>query len=225
MTTLATPAPEPERWYERPTLVGEHVTLRPLVQQDAAAWLGALGDDRTASELWAWMSVPRPRSDADAATVVADHLARQEARQSVCFTQLDSVTGRLVGLTTYYDINPALRTLAIGWTWIARPYWSTGINPESKLLLLRRAFDDLGAVRVVWHVDVRNERSQAAVQKLGATREGLLRKHRIRPDGSWRDTVQLAMTDDDWPAARERLHERLASRDARPVSTGLDGAR
>lgn len=211
MAVPATPAPDPDRWFERPVLTGEHVTLRPLQQQDADQWLAALGDEQTASELWRWMTVPRPQTTEQAHRVVADHLDRQGAGKSVCFTQIDNASGRLAGLTTYYDIDPALRTLAIGWTWIARPFWSSGINPEAKLLLLRRAFDDLGAARVVWHVDIHNERSQAAVLKLGAAREGVLRKHRIRPDGTWRDTVQFCMTDDDWPAVHRRLVDRLES--------------
>lgn len=209
MAVPATPAPEPDRWFERPVLSGDHVILRPLRQQDADGWLAALGDEPTASELWRWMTVPRPTTVEQAHRVVADHLFRQRAGKSVCFTQIDKASGRLAGLTTYYDIDPALRTLAIGWTWIARPFWSTGINPEAKLLLLRRAFDELGAARVVWHVDINNERSQAAVLKLGAVREGVLRKHRIRPDGSWRDTIQFCMTDDDWPDAEQRLVVRL----------------
>lgn len=211
MTVPATPAPHPERWLERPTLAGRHVTLRPLRENDADQWVAALGEEETARELWAWMPTPVPSTDAEAHQVVADHLARQDAGQSVCFTQIDNATGRLAGLTTYYDIVPALRTLAIGWTWIGKPYWGGGVNPESKLLLLQRAFDDLGAARVVWHVDIRNERSQAAVRKLGAVEEGVLRKHRIRPDGSWRDTVQFCLTDDDWPTARDRLQARLAA--------------
>lgn len=209
MSVPATAAPNPDEWYAAPTLAGRHVTLRPLRQDDADEWLPALGDEQTARELWAWMPTPVPTTDAAAHQVVADHLARQQARQSVCFTQIDNATGELAGLTTYYDLNPALRTLAIGWTWIGKPYWGGGVNPESKLLLLQRAFDDLGAARVVWHVDIRNERSRAAVLKLGAVQEGVLRKHRIRPDGTWRDTVQFCMTDDDWPAARDRLRERL----------------
>jgi N-acetyltransferase len=201
-----------DAWYERPTLTGRHVLLRPLQQSDADAWIDALGEPASAAELWRGMTVPRPKTDADAQQVVADHLARQEAKQSVCFTQIDAATGRLAGLTTYYDINPPQRALAIGWTWIARPYWSTGINAESKLMLLERAFDVLGAVRVVWHVDIRNERSQAAVSKLGAVREGVLRKHKLRPDGSWRDTVLFAITDDEWPVHRDRLRDRVAGR-------------
>ena len=79
------------------------------------------------------------------------------------------------------------------------------MNSESKLILLTRAFAELGAERVVWHTDVRNTRSQAAIERLGATREGVLRHHRIRRDGSWRDTVQYSMLSADWPAAKSRL--------------------
>ena len=79
------------------------------------------------------------------------------------------------------------------------------MNTESKLILLSRAFEGLGAERVVWHTDVRNMRSQAAIERLGATREGVLRHHRIRRDGSWRDTVQYSMLHADWPAAKARL--------------------
>ena len=115
------------------------------------------------------------------------------------------------GTSSYYDIVPAVRTIAIGHTWLGRRWWRTGHNTESKLLMLTHAFDTLGAARVVWHTDIHNARSQAAIARLGATREGELRKHRIRRDGSWRTTVQYSMTDDDWPAARERLADRLAS--------------
>lgn len=200
-------------WHERPTLTGRRVTLRPLDQADADRWLDALGAPADAAELWRGMTVPLPTTTRQAHRIVADHLARQEDHRSVCFTQV-AASGELAGITTYYDIDPAQRALAIGWTWIARPYWASGLNAESKLLLLERAFDVLGAVRVVWHVDIRNARSQAAVSKLGAVREGVLRKHKLRPDGTWRDTVLFAMTDDEWPVNRERLRERVAAEPA-----------
>ena len=211
MGVPATPAEHPEEWFERPTLAGSRVTLRPLQQSDADAWPGLLGDEPTAQEVWAWMTVARPRTVEDAHAIVRDHLNRQDDRRSVCFTQTDAATGEPIGMTSYYDIDPAVRTLAIGWTWIAKPYWASGVNTESKLLLLTRAFDDLGAARVVWHVDINNARSQAAVSKLGAVREGVLRKHRIRPDRTWRDTVQFCLTDDDWPGVRDALHTRLTA--------------
>ncbi|GAB3956216.1 hypothetical protein GCM10027614_67740 [Micromonospora vulcania] len=82
------------------------------------------------------------------------------------------MTGAVVGTTSYYEIDPERRSVAIGHTFLGRPWWRTGINTEAKLLLLGRAFDELGAVRVAWHTDLRNERSQAAIERLGATREG-----------------------------------------------------
>ena len=106
---------------------------------------------------------------------------------------------------------------------LGRPWWRTGVNTEAKLLLLGRAFDTLGAVRVDWHTDIRNIRSQAAIERLGATREGVLRLHRQRPDGTWRDTVQYAMTVDEWPNAQARLRERLRGRHRWPDDGGRAG--
>jgi RimJ/RimL family protein N-acetyltransferase len=114
-------------------------------------------------------------------------------------------TGEVAGTTSYYDIDPANRTIAIGYTALGRRWWRTAVNTEAKLLLLGRAFEELGAVRVQWHTDLRNLRSQASIERLGAVREGVQRKHRLLPDGSWRDTVLYSMTDDQWPAARQRL--------------------
>jgi predicted GNAT family acetyltransferase len=114
-----------------------------------------------------------------------------------------------VGTTSFYDIDPVNRAVAIGHTWLAESHWRTGLNSESKLLMLRRAFDLLGAERVVWHTDLRNTRSQAAIERLGADREGVLRHHRLRRDGSWRDTVTYSMLRDEWPGAKRRLVEAL----------------
>ena len=108
---------------------------------------------------------------------------------------MNIATNAVVGTTSMYQIDPVNRSLAIGYTWLSRSVQGTGINPESKLLLLRHAFDQLEAVRVEWHTDEFNEQSRAAIAKLGAQFEGLLRKHRRRADGSWRTTALFAMTD------------------------------
>ena len=199
----------PELWYALPRLTGTHVTLEPLALEHAPGYLAAAGTGDEAEETFRWLNVPPPRDVADAETQILVALAARGRGERFAYAQLDSSDGRVAGTTSLYEINPALRTLAIGHTWIGRPWWRTGVNTESKLLLLRQAFDVLGAARVVWHTDIRNERSQAAIERLGATREGVLRKHRIRRDGSWRDTVQYSMTDDDWPAARAALQARL----------------
>jgi RimJ/RimL family protein N-acetyltransferase len=130
--------------------------------------------------------------------------------------QRDAATGEVIGSTSYYEVDDVRRSVAIGYTFLGRPWWRTGVNTEAKLLLLTRAFAELGAVRVVWHTDLRNARSQRAIERLGARREGVLRMHRQRPDGSWRDTVQYAMTVDEWPNAQAGLREML--RPAAPVT-------
>ena len=192
----------PSQWYETPDLHGEHVTLTQLHPRHAAGVLAASDDD----SVFEWLSFHRPTSVAAGRTTVETLMAQQ---QFITWAQIDRASGEVAGTTSYYDINPALRTVAIGGTWLGKRFQRTGVNTDAKLLLLRRAFDDLGAVRVVWHTDIYNEQSQAALTRLGATREGVLRKHKIRKDGSWRDTVQFSMTDDDWPDVRAILSARL----------------
>ncbi len=190
-------------WDETSELVGDLVRLEPLETRHAGGVLEASDDD----EVFTWQAFARPADLDEAMRLVDLYLARTDV---LSWAQIDQRSGEVAGLTTCYDIDPLQRTVAIGSTWLARRFWRTGINTEAKLLLLRHAFDDLGCARVVWHVDIKNERSQAAVERIGGVREGVLRKHKIRRDGSWRDTVLFSMTDDEWPAARERLEGRLA---------------
>jgi RimJ/RimL family protein N-acetyltransferase len=210
MSVPASPAPEPARWYAQETLVGARVTLVPLQPEHAEGYAAAVCSDGGADQVYRWLG--RSPVPVTAELARAEILAALEARargSRFPFAQLDSVTGEVLGSTSYYDVQPELRTLSIGYTWLGRRWWRTGANTESKLLLLTQAFEVLHAARVVWHTDVLNERSRAAIQRLGATPEGVLRKHRIRADGSWRDTAQYAMTDDDWPSARDRLQASL----------------
>jgi RimJ/RimL family protein N-acetyltransferase len=200
-----------------PVLAGELIRLEPMAIEHAEGYLAAAGAEDDAREVFRWVSTPgskatgAPRTLDDARADVAWALAARAAGQRFAYSQFDAVTGEFAGSSSYYDIDPSLRTIAIGHTWLGRRWWRTGHNTESKLLMLSHAFDTLGAARVVWHTDIHNERSQAAIARLGATREGELRKHRIRRDGSWRTTVQYSMTDDDWPAAREFLAGRLVT--------------
>ncbi|MEV4826072.1 bifunctional pyridoxamine 5'-phosphate oxidase family protein/GNAT family N-acetyltransferase [Micromonospora sp. NPDC049274] len=192
-------------WHDPVPLRGEHVLLEPLDLAHADDLHTATADD----DVWRHLTVPRPTEPAGTAAVIASTLAAQQRGERVPWVQRCAVTGAVVGTTSYYEIDPERRSVGIGHTFLGRPWWRTGINTEAKLLLLGRAFDDLGAVRVVWHTDIRNARSQAAIERLGATREGVLRMHKQRPDGSWRDTVQYSMTVDEWPNAQARLRERL----------------
>jgi RimJ/RimL family protein N-acetyltransferase len=162
-----------------------------------------------------WLNTPGsvngpPCTLDDARRDILSGLAARARGDRLPYAQIDVASGEFAGSSSYYEINPALRVLGIGHTWLGKRWWRSGHNTESKLLMLTHAFDGLGAARVVWHTDIYNEQSQAAIARLGATREGELRKHRIRRDGSWRTSVQYSMTDDDWPAAKTRLTDRLA---------------
>ncbi|MDQ1732802.1 MAG: N-acetyltransferase [Pseudonocardiales bacterium] len=205
----ATPAPDPARWFSLERLTGRLVDLVPLAYEHAAGYLAAAQSDGEAEEVFRSMALVPPVAVADAQSQIAAALAARARGERLPYAQLDPATGAVIGTTSFYEVNPALRSVAIGHTWLGHRWWRTGHNTESKLLLLTHAFDVLGAVRVVWHTDIRNIRSQAAIERLGAVREGVLRKHRIRLDGSWRDTVQYAMFDEDWPAARDKLSARL----------------
>lgn len=185
-----------------PDLIGKHVRLESLQLHHAEGLFAASDDD----EVFTWQLFYRPTTLAKAEKLIDLYRSRSN---TLSWAQVDQASGEVAGLTTYYDIDPAMRTLAIGATWLGRRFWRTGINTEAKLLLLRRAFDELGCARVVWHVDIKNERSQAAVERIGGVREGVLRKHIIRRDGSWRDTVLYSMIDDEWPAARDALELKL----------------
>jgi len=192
-----------ETWYETPDLVGDHVELVRMQPHHAAGLLAAADDD----EVFRLQSFARPTTVDEAERLIEWFSARPNA---ITWTQVDRASNDVAGLTTYYEIDPVNRSVAIGATWLGRRFWRTAVNSEAKLLLMRRAFDVLGCARVVWHVDILNERSQAAVERIGGVREGVLRKHMIRRDGSWRDTVAFSMTDDEWPAARDALESRLA---------------
>jgi RimJ/RimL family protein N-acetyltransferase len=197
-------------WYAMPVLPGDLVRLEPLTIEHAAGYLAAAGTGADAEEVFRWLTTLAPPRDVrDATAHVAGALAARARGERLPYAQIDARTGEFAGTTSYYEVNPAGRAIAIGHTWLGRRWWRTGHNTESKLLLLTHAFDTLGAARVVWHTDVLNTRSRSAIERLGATKEGEFRKHRIRLDGSWRDTVQYAMTDDDWPVVRKTLRARL----------------
>jgi RimJ/RimL family protein N-acetyltransferase/nitroimidazol reductase NimA-like FMN-containing flavoprotein (pyridoxamine 5'-phosphate oxidase superfamily) len=191
-------------WHTAPSLRGRHVDVDPLDLSHVDGLFAALDDP----EVWPWLTSARPSTPDDLAAIVRRALA--DAGR-VAMVQRDPATGEILGSTSYYAIDPVNRAIAIGHTMLGRRWWRTAVNTETKLLLMTRAFDDLGALRVEWHVDLSNVRSQTAVERLGATREGVLRRHKKRPDGTWRDTVVFSMLNDEWPAARARLTARLSA--------------
>ncbi|MDI6103647.1 GNAT family protein [Actinoplanes sp. NEAU-A12] len=201
-------------WYAMPALAGERIRLEPLRYEHATDYLAAVGDSEDAAEIFRWQSpsggaLTRPATVEDARAHIVAALAARARGVRFPYAQIDAATGRFAGTTSFADPDPTLRTLTIGYTWLGRPWWGTGANAESKLLMLGFAFETLGAIRVSLVTDIRNERAQAAIERLGASREGVLRKHRRRADGSWRDTVMYAITDDDWPTVKHDLKARL----------------
>ena len=189
-------------WIEPVTLTGAHVVLEPAAERHHADLLAAAQDDL----VWAWLPWARP---AERGGRRRD--ARGRARIAFLFAQVDAASGRAVGVTTYRDVDERHRTLEIGGTWIGRPWWRTAINTEAKLLFLGHAFETLGANRVALKTDIRNERSQAAIARLGAVREGVLRHQYVRRDGSLRDTVIYSIVPEEWPAVKAKLQARLAA--------------
>lgn len=171
------------------------VRLEPFGPQHDAGLLTAAQDD----DVWRWMPTRRPGTVIDVAAIRESHPGQPWA------VLLDDVA---VGSTSYLDVDPVLGGLEIGWTWYRKDLWATPLNPTSKLLLLAYAFDDLGAGRVTLKTDGLNTRSQAAIKKLGCQYDGILRHHRLRPDGTVRDTAYFSMLAAEWPAAKVRLEAR-----------------
>jgi RimJ/RimL family protein N-acetyltransferase len=192
------------------TLIGTHVRLEPLGQTHAADLLAALASDPS---IWRWMSGPaRPDTAERMAAYVAAAGEAQARGGLVPFAQVAQDVGGAVGVTNYLNISPQDRGLEIGGTWLGRLWHRTGINTEAKYLLLRHAFEELGAARVQLKTDARNQAAQAAIARLGAVREGVLRRHMRIHDGFIRDTVMYSITEDEWPAVKVGLEALLAGR-------------
>jgi RimJ/RimL family protein N-acetyltransferase len=187
-------------------LAGHGVRLEPLTEHHAPA-LHALVDDA----LWAGMTFPRP---ADVAAWEAWARAQLAAEAKMVFavvTDGGPDDGRVRGSTSYYELAPGQRRTDVGSTFYGRDWWGAATNPACKLLLLAHAFETWGFQRVGLRADARNTRSCAAIERLGAVREGVLRKHRLAADGSPGDTVYFSVTDDEWPTVRANLVARLAA--------------
>jgi len=184
-------------------LEGPTIRLEPLIPEHAALlW------PQSEPEIFRYtLEWPRDQS-AEAFDEWVRYCLQMPA--SLLWTIFVKETGEAAGMTGYLDIRPPHRGLEIGRTWIARSHQGTRVNPGSKLLLLRHAFEDLGAVRVQFKTDLNNLHSQRAIEKLGATREGVLRRYQMRSNGFVRDTVMYSILAEEWPAVKARLEERLS---------------
>lgn len=200
------------------TLEGEHVRLEPLTMAHEAALADAAAD----GELWNTQVtiIPRREGMKDYIQFALDGLAQGNQLPFVIARKAQPDTAspddanvnsanRIVGSTRFYEIFPADRKCAIGYTWLAQSAQRTPINTECKLLLLTHAFETWNCVRVELITDVLNEQSRAAILRLGARQEGILRKHLILPSGRVRDSVFFSITDDEWPEVKSKLQAKL----------------
>jgi N-acetyltransferase len=189
-----------------PTLRGRYVTLEPLEERHAPDLFTAMQDE----EVCRYLAWPPPAAPEQTLALVREARELMARRQSIVFAQVWNATGRAVGSTRLLDLRPADRQVEIGSTFLARDYWRTPANTESKLLFLTYCFETLGCVRVALKTDGRNVRSQEAIARLGAVREGVLRKH-MNVRGYQRDTVYFSILEEEWPAVKGRLQARLAA--------------
>lgn len=197
------PAASTSHWQTPPTLRGRHVTLEPLRLEHAAGLAGALAGDALARH-W-YTNVPRA---ADAESYVEAVLATQAQGKALPFAVLDAA-GAVVGSTRFYALEPAVPSVSIGYTWYAPRVQRTGLNTEAKLLLLGHAFETLGCASVFFETSWFNHASRAAIARLGARQDGILRNHRRHADGTLRDTVVFSIVGGEWPSVKSHLQYKL----------------
>lgn len=190
-------------WKIPPRLAGRHVAIEPLSPVHAEGLRIALGDGEL-SRCW-YTSVPAP---GDAAAYIDAALEKQARGGSWAFSVLDAA-GEVVGSTRYYDMDAAVPRLQVGYTFYAPRVQRTGVNTEAKLLLLRHAFEAMGCICVGFETSTHNQRSRAAIARLGARQDGILRSHRRHADGSVRDTVAFSIIEQEWPAVKHNLQQWL----------------
>ena len=186
-------------------LAGTYVTLEPIEERHAPDLFAAMQDE----EVCRYLTWPPPTRLEETLTLIREAREAMARNQSIVFAQVWNETGRAIGSTRLLDVRPADRQVEIGATFLARSHWRTPANTESKLLFLTHCFERLGCVRVALKTDGRNVRSQEAIARLGAVREGTLRRHML-VRGYQRDTVYFSILDDEWPAVKARLEARLA---------------
>lgn len=195
-------------------LAGRLAIVEPLAAEHEPGLIEAANE----AALFIWLPVDLASSaGALRAWLRATLQAAREGREAP-FAILDARIGKVVGSTRFHELRLEHLRAEIGWTWLTRSSWSTGINVETKLLLLGRAFDDAGLRRVEFKTDARNDRSRGALLALGAQFEGILRKHMVVGDAGVRDSAYYSVIDDEWPALRERLRQRVDVHVARLAS-------
>jgi len=188
------------------TLTGKHVRLEPMIE----AHVPALAEIGVGQEFWHFMLYGEMRTESDIRNWVRDILSRQG---DVPFVAVHLASGRVAGATRYLNVMPKDRGLELGGTWYGLDFQRTAVNTECKYLLLRHAFETLGAIRVQLKTDMRNLRSQKAIERIGAVKEGVLRNHMILRDGTFRHSVFYSIIESEWPSVKVRLEEMMKKYD------------
>jgi len=185
-------------------LEGRYVRLEPLTAEHTAG-LDEIGLDE---DLWRW--IPSPvRTFEEMSAYVQTALGERTNGSALPFALIDKASGRVIGSTRYGNIDRLHHRLEIGWTWVARQWQRSAINTEAKFLLLRHAFETLKCIRVELKTDSLNERSRAAILRIGAREEGTFRNHMITASGRIRHTVYFSILDSEWPDVKARLESKL----------------
>src|SRR6185503_8876871 len=190
-------------------LTGKHVRLEPMTE----AHTPALAEIGVGPSFWDFMVYGEINTVDDMRNWVKDILARAEKGTDLPFVAIHLASGRVAGATRYLNIMPKDRGLEIGGTWYGPEFQRTPVNTECKYVLLQHAFERLGCIRVQLKTDLRNERSQKAIERIGAVKEGVLRNHMILPDGHFRHSVFYSILDTEWTQVKSRLEEMLTDRD------------
>lgn len=188
-------------WVQPVTLMGKYVRLEPMTEMHVSR----LAEIGVGQSFWDFMLYGDMNSVDDMRNWVQDILGRAATGTDLPFVAIHLASGRVAGATRYLNIMPKDRGLEIGGTWYGTDFQRSAVNTECKYLLLRHAFEALRCIRVQLKTDLRNERSQKAIERIGATREGVLRNHMILPDGRTRHSVFYSILDTEWPMVKERL--------------------
>lgn len=193
-------------WATPVTLTGRYVRLEPMTE----AHIPALAEIGVRQAFWDFMLYGQMNTEADIANWVRDILGRAGKGTDLPFVAVQLASGRVAGATRYLNMLPRDRGLEVGGTWYGLDFQRTVVNTECKYLLLQYAFETLGCIRVQLKTDLRNERSQQAIERLGAVKEGVLRNHLILPDGRIRHSVFYSILDTEWAGVKQRLERLLA---------------
>ena len=183
-----------------------HLRLEALTVKRIPELFTAIGTD---PEVYQWLPFSTPSNLDEFTTIFQNFIDESVIGKRVAFVVILKSTGLAIGTTSFLDLNPAHRSLEIGSTFYAKDYWRSFVNTECKLMMLSEAFETRAVERVTLKTDSMNQRSRNAIMRLGASFEGILRHHMLRPNGTWRDSAYFSILKDEWPSVKANLQNKL----------------